>query len=91
MNWYVYGINYYHWDTNPDEEITSVGFGCEESAAEMVQKIYDVYEGDKDKGDCIVAVFIEEYGDEDVVELRELDFLAHRMNKIKEKMLEFAD
>lgn len=91
MNWYVYGINYYNWSANPDDEITSVGFGCAESAAEMMQKIYDAYEGDKDKGDCIDAVLIEECGDEEVFELNELDFLAHRMEKIKEKMLEFAD
>ena len=91
MNWYVYGINYYHCDTDPDKEITSVGFGCAESAAEMMQKIYDVYEGDKDKGDCIDAVLIEECGDEEVFELSELDFLAHRMEKIKDKMLELAD
>ena len=91
MNWYVYGINYYNCDTNPDEEITSVGFGCAESAAEMMQKIYDAYEGDKAKGDCIDSVLIEECGDEEVFELNELDFLACRMNKIKEKMLEFAD
>lgn len=91
MNWYVYGINYYNEAVKPEEEITSVGFGCAESAAEMMQKIYDTYEGDKDKGDCIDAVLIEECGDEEIFELSELDFLAHRMNKIKEKMLEFAD
>lgn len=91
MNWYVYGINYYNCDTNPDEEITSVGFGCAGSAAEMMQKIYGAYEGDKDKGDCIDSVLIEECGDEEVFELSELDFLANRMEKIKEKMLEFAD
>ena len=91
MNWYVYGIKYYNGDTNHDGEITSVGFGCAESAAEMMQKIYDAYEGDKAKDDCIDAVLIEECGDEEVFELSELDFLACRMNKIKEKMLEFAD
>lgn len=91
MNWYVYGINYYCWSANPDKEITSVGFGCAESAAEMMGKIYENYEGDEDKGDCIDAVLIEECGDEAVLEQGELDFLAHRMNKIKEKMLEFAD
>lgn len=91
MNWYIYGINYYNWGTIPDKEITSVGFGCAKSAAEMMQKIYDVYEGDKDKGDCIDAVLIEECGDEGVFELNELDFLAHRMEKIKDKMLELAD
>lgn len=91
MNWYVYGINYYDCNINPDEEITSVGFGCAESAAEMMQKIYDAYEGDKAKGDCIDAVLIEECGDEEMFELSELDFLACRMNKIKEKMLELAD
>ena len=91
MNWYVYGINYYHWDTIPDKEITSIGFGCAESAAEMMQKIYNVYEGDKDKGVCIDAVLIEYCGNEEVFELSELDFLSNRMNKIKEKMLEFAD
>lgn len=91
MSWYVYGINYYNCDTNPDKEITSVGFGCAKSAAEMTQKIYDSYEGDKDKGDCIDAVLIEECGDEEVFELSDLDFLALRMNKVKEKMLEFAD
>lgn len=91
MSWYVYGINYYNCNINPDEEITSVGFGCAGSAAEMMQKIYDAYEGDKDKGDCIDAVLIEECGDEGVFELSELDFLGHRMEKIKEKMLEFAD
>lgn len=91
MNWYVYGINYYNWSTKPDKEITSIGFGCAKSAAEMMQKIYDAYEGDKDKGDCIDSVFIEYCGDEEVFELSEFDFLASRMKKIEEKMLEFAD
>ena len=91
MNWYVYGVNYYDCDTNPDKEITSVGFGCAESAAEMMQKIYGAYEGVKGKGDCIDAVLIEDCGDEEVFELSELDFLARRMNKIKEKMLGLAD
>ena len=91
MNWYVYGINYYNCDINPDKEITSVGFGCAESAAEMMQKLYNAYEGDKDKSDCIDSVLIEDCGNEEVFELSELDFLAHRMEKIKEKMLELAD
>ena len=91
MNWYVYGVNYYDCDTNPDKEITSVGFGCAESAAGMIQKLYDAYEGDKNKGDCIDAVLIEDCGDEEVFELSELDFLARCMNKIKEKMLGLVD
>lgn len=91
MNWYVYGVNYYCSDINPDKETTSVGFGCAKSAAEMMQKIYGAYEGNKDKGDCIDSVLIEECGDEEVFELSELVFLTNRMNKIKEKMLEFAD
>lgn len=91
MNWYIYSINYYSCDINPDKEITSVGFGCAESAAEMMKKIYNTYNGDKDKGDCIDTVLIEEYGDEEFFDLSDLNFLACRMERIKEKMLELAD
>lgn len=85
MKWFIYGINYYLYDET--NEITSVGLGYVKNAAEMVQKIYQYYENIGE----IDNIFIEEAGNETLIEFNNFDSFIPRMNIIKQKMLQFAD